>query len=156
MSTENLHEGGCLCGGVRYRTTGDPKRVGVCHCRYCQLRTGSALGISVYFDSKNVAVLQGTLKSYSYLTESGNRFEVQFCENCGSTVFWTGTAESITGMTGIGGGSFDPPTFWYEIQREVFCRSKAPFLETNLAEQHNTISYYNPTHPEDARLLGND
>jgi hypothetical protein len=114
------------------------------------------LGISVYFDSKNVEVLQGTLKSYSYPTESGNRFEVQFCENCGSTVFWTGTAESITGMTGIGGGSFDPPTFWYEIQREVFCRSKAPFLETNLAEQHNTISYYNPTHPEDARLLGND
>ena len=70
MGVENIHEGGCLCGGVRYRTKGDPKRVGVCHCRYCQLRTGSALGISVYFDAEAVEVLQGALKPYAYTTES--------------------------------------------------------------------------------------
>lgn len=154
MSEENLHEGGCLCGGVRYRTTGDPKRVGVCHCRYCQLRTGSALGISVYFDAENVEVLQGTLKSYSYPTESGYRFEVQFCENCGSTVLWSGTLDVLAGMTGVGGGTFDPPTFWYEVERELFCRSKAPFLETTLDEKHDTSLFYRSDDPDDTRLMG--
>ncbi len=35
------HRGGCLCGKVRYMTKEKPKIVGVCHCRYCQLRSGS-------------------------------------------------------------------------------------------------------------------
>jgi len=34
-----IHEGGCLCGSVRYRTTGDPVAATVCHCKFCQRRT---------------------------------------------------------------------------------------------------------------------
>lgn len=45
-----MHEGGCSCGKVRYATTSDVRRAVVCRCRYCQTRTGSAFGISVYFD----------------------------------------------------------------------------------------------------------
>jgi hypothetical protein len=54
MSTE-VHEGGCFCGAVRYRTTGALRRVSACACRRCQKRTGSALGISVYVDKRDVA-----------------------------------------------------------------------------------------------------
>ncbi len=33
--------GGCLCGGVRYRLASDPVGAGWCHCRTCQLNSGS-------------------------------------------------------------------------------------------------------------------
>ena len=41
------HEGGCLCGAVRYRVLGEPARASVCSCTACQRRTGrlSALGV---------------------------------------------------------------------------------------------------------------
>jgi hypothetical protein len=45
----DIHEGGCACGAVRYRVKGSPERASVCHCTFCQRRTGSAFGISVYF-----------------------------------------------------------------------------------------------------------
>jgi hypothetical protein len=43
------HEGGCACGAVRYRVKNAPFRTGVCHCKLCQRRTGSAFGVGVYF-----------------------------------------------------------------------------------------------------------
>ena len=33
--------GGCLCGAVRYRLASDPYDAGWCHCRTCQLNSGS-------------------------------------------------------------------------------------------------------------------
>lgn len=51
MPVSGFHEGGCLCGAVRYRTEGLPVFTIVCHCRACQHRTGSAFGIGAYFPS---------------------------------------------------------------------------------------------------------
>ena len=36
MEDNTVHQGGCLCGTVRFEAHGTPKRVGACHCRYCQ------------------------------------------------------------------------------------------------------------------------
>jgi len=46
MSDTEIHEGGCVCGGVRYRTTGKPQRVSACACTWCQKRSGAAFGLS--------------------------------------------------------------------------------------------------------------
>jgi len=45
MAHSDKHEGGSLCGEVRFEVSGQPELSGVCHCRYCQLRSGSALDI---------------------------------------------------------------------------------------------------------------
>ena len=64
MNNQEKHFGGCACGKVRYHTIGKPVRTGLCHCRYCQLRTGTAFGISVYFKKENLVIESGDLKKY--------------------------------------------------------------------------------------------
>ena len=62
-------------------------RVILCHCRYCQTLTGSALSTNVWFPEEKVSLLKGDLSSYEMKTESGNVVTTNFCKNCGSTVF---------------------------------------------------------------------
>ena len=57
MNNLEKHSGGCACGKVRYHSIGKPVRTGLCHCRYCQLRTGTAFGISVYFKKMNTILI---------------------------------------------------------------------------------------------------
>ena len=71
---ETIHEGGCVCGGVRYRTTGNPQRVSACACRWCQKRTGSAFGLTVYFKESLktcIAVPDGIALHYANYTWTG-------------------------------------------------------------------------------------
>ena len=148
------HSGGCLCGNVRFNAEGDPLRVGLCHCRYCQLRTGSAFGISVYFPEDAVTSPSGELETYALETENGNTLRIERCENCGTSVFWRIDSEAYAGMTGIAGGCFDPPTFWYDITREVFTRSKAKFCTIDAQATHETHPVYAPKSKDDPRLSG--
>lgn len=136
------HTGGCQCGALRYRTTGAPQRAGVCHCRYCQLRTGSAFGVSAYFNSDQVEIISGSVKTYPFETESGRNFTTQFCPTCGTNVLWT--LDMFEGLIGVAAGTFDPPTFWFDVDREVFTRTRAPFVHLDVAHHFETSSSYNP------------
>jgi len=116
-----IHEGGCLCGAVRYRTKNEPVRGGVCHCRSCQRRTGSAFGIGAYFKEADVEV-RGELGTYEFRSDESQRWlRNQFCPRCGSTVTWT--IEALPGLRAIAGGTFDDPD-WLRIQRHGWTRSK--------------------------------
>lgn len=119
----DTHEGGCHCGTVRYRVIGtpNPTLTGVCHCTSCQRRTGSAFGISVYFDDANVEIMQGTLKTYEYRSDESHRWvKTEFCPTCGTTVTWT--AEAVPGMRAVAGGTFDDPN-WFTLPVHTFTRS---------------------------------
>ena len=118
-----IHNGGCLCGKSRFETYNKPDANIVCHCRYCQLRTGSAFGISIYFKKDNLKIESGDLKKYINTTENGNNFETNFCTNCGTSLFWT--LSHMKDLIGVAGGTYDPPSFWFDIQREIFKRTKA-------------------------------
>lgn len=121
-----VHEGGCVCGQTRYRVRGKPQRVSACSCRWCQKRTGSALGISVYFLKDDVEFLRGNLGSYRLTSDAGRWIDQEFCRNCGTALTWT--LEFLPDYRGIAGGTFDQPTFWYQLQRYVFARSKPDWL----------------------------
>jgi hypothetical protein len=125
-SMTEIHQGGCVCGGVRYRTTGPPRRVSACACTWCQKRTGSAFGISVYFDESDVEITRGSLRAYRLTSDAGRWLQSEFCPTCGTTVSWT--LEFLPGKRGIAGGTFDQPTFWYDLERFVFARSKPDWL----------------------------
>lgn len=121
-----IHEGGCLCGAVRYRVIGEPKHAGVCHCTFCKRRTGSAFGIGAYFDEVSVQITAGVLKTYEYRSDETNRWlRTEFCPECGTSVTWT--AEAIPGIRGIAAGTFEDPN-WIKPKSHGFTRSALPWV----------------------------
>ena len=140
---DKKYSGGCLCGKVRYETKGKPEVTAVCHCRYCQLRSGSCFGVLVYFKEENFKIKKGKTCLYEFKSESGFNWKNEFCKNCATTL--TSRLEVKKGEVGIAGGTFDPPTFWFNITAEVFTRSKAHFIERIESKRTSkTIHYYSP------------
>jgi hypothetical protein len=122
----DAHTGGCFCGTVRYETQGEPVRVSVCSCEWCRKRTGSALGLSVYFDDTNITFNNAKRTRFQLTSDAGRWLQTEFCPNCGTTVSWT--LEFQPGKRGIAGGTFDPPLFWFTPERYAFARSKPDWL----------------------------
>ena len=151
MSDNEQHEGGCACGKVRYQTTGQPEVHAVCHCRYCQLRTGSAFGVGAYFPNDKVSLLSDDLSHHRYQTESGNNVTTSFCSACGTTTHWQIDSEFLDGKTAIAVGTFDPPSFWFDINREIFLRTKAPFVEIDAENKFETSGTYKPLKEDEDR-----
>jgi len=84
-----IHEGGCFCDANRYRVRGAPSRVSACSCAWCRKRTGSALGISVYFAEENVEFTKKSLARYRLTSDAGRWIEQEFCTACGTALTWT-------------------------------------------------------------------
>ena len=120
MAPSATHSGQCLCGAVRFETTGEPVRVSVCHCKSCQRRTGSAFGTSCFFRSADVKVLQGSLKTFERGSEAGRWVRNQFCAACGTTVLWQ--LEVVPEATAIAAGTFDD-TGWLDPKLHVWACS---------------------------------
>ena len=83
MSAPRMTEGGCLCGRVRFVATGEPLRVGVCHCMDCRKHHGALFHASAIFPA-DMGEMIGAAESYQ------GRF---FCPRCGSSVFSVSDAE---------------------------------------------------------------
>jgi hypothetical protein len=73
----NTFTGGCLCGDVRFQASGEPYRVGLCHCLDCRKVHGALFHASAIFPEDAVTI-------------SGETHDYQgrhFCPRCGSSVF---------------------------------------------------------------------
>ena len=69
--------GGCLCGAVRIIATGQPYRVGMCHCLDCRKHHGALFFAAAMFPAEAVTI-EGETSAYR-----GRNF----CPRCGSSVF---------------------------------------------------------------------
>ena len=69
--SNTIHEGGCVCGDVRFRTTAAPEHVVVCHCVWCQRRTGTAFATIAKFRHEDYELLSGELTTYREVNEFG-------------------------------------------------------------------------------------
>lgn len=88
------HTGGCLCGAVRIVATGQPYRVGLCHCLDCRKHHGALFHASAIFPQDAVTI-HGEVRGYR------DRF---FCATCGSPVFGRSGDEVEVNL-----GSLDAP-----------------------------------------------
>lgn len=123
---DDIHTGGCICGALRYRTTGKPYFGTVCHCTFCRRRLGSAFAVLASFPEAAVEITQGKWSEYDHRSDvSGRWLRMRFCPQCGTTV--SHTAEFRPGACTVTGGTFDDPN-WITIQRHIWVRSKLPWV----------------------------
>lgn len=116
-----FHEGGCVCKAIRYRVKGTPIFTSVCHCTFCQRRTGSAFGIGAYFKEEDVQFVHGRLNAYEHRSDESNRWlRMEFCPTCGTTVSWT--VQVRPGLRAIAAGTFDDAS-WLKVDRHAWVRS---------------------------------
>ena len=66
--------GQCVCGSVRYVCIGEPERVTICHCLWCQRRTGTAFGIEVVFQEEKVTFSGLNPASYRHTSDESGRW----------------------------------------------------------------------------------
>ena len=84
--------GRCQCGRVRYRITGRPIVFYLCHCTECRRHTSSAFGESLRLHRADLEI-EGEMKCFTRLSESGKQHDGWFCPDCGVRIVH-GTAGS--------------------------------------------------------------
>lgn len=129
MATD--HTGGCVCGAVRYAARGDPARVTICHCTWCQRRTGSAFGVEAVYSMGDVDFVGNSMRSYRHISDASGRWLDQyFCAKCGTNLGLV--LEVAVGIRSIPAGTFDDPS-WLTRERchfrDVYMRSARDWSE---------------------------
>ncbi len=76
-----LLEGGCLCGQVRYRSSGRPVFVSHCHCQRCRKHSGAVFVTHIGLPVENFIWLQEEPTYWN----SSKALDRGFCANCGSS-----------------------------------------------------------------------
>jgi hypothetical protein len=78
-------DGGCLCGGVRFRITGKLGPAGYCHCTQCRRASGSAFAANAPVRTRYFETTRGADLVREYESSPG-KFRA-FCGRCGSPVY---------------------------------------------------------------------
>ncbi|SIR01737.1 Uncharacterized conserved protein [Rhizobium sp. RU35A] len=115
------HHGGCVCGSVRFRTTGALGPVIACHCSQCRRQTG------LYYATTDVALDMIRIDGEDAVTwyRASDKAARGFCSRCGSALFWRADgAERIAVMA----GAFDQPS-GLVMDHHIYCADKADFYQ---------------------------
>ncbi len=122
-------EGGCLCGGVRFRIRGKLGPFGFCHCVECRKSSGSAFTANAPVRAKYFELVGGEELTREYESSPG-KWRV-FCSRCGSPVWAYLEGEPETRRIRLGTLDGDPERRplvhvwvserapWYEIRDEL-------------------------------------
>jgi hypothetical protein len=120
-------EGGCLCGAVRYTLTAAPNYVYFCHCRDCQLESGSPFVTDMNTDRAALRI-SGPLTRYTRTGASGKSIHRNFCSACGTTVLTEFDVDPD--HVSIKACSLDDPS-WLKPDRHLFTCRTQPWLKLN-------------------------
>lgn len=96
--------GGCQCGAVRYRVTGEPVHAALCHCGDCRKSSGAPMVHWTCFPAASFALLQGELREY----RSSEQATRSFCPVCGTGIAYRNETV-LPGLIDIQGGTLDTP-----------------------------------------------
>jgi len=119
--SDETHDGGCLCGAVRYRITGPLPPGGHCHCSMCRRSAGALVVTWTTVEEERFAIIAGTLAVYA----SSATAERLFCPACGSSlVFRSKTYPTLIDVTVA---TLDHPER-HPADRHVFWGNRMPWL----------------------------
>ncbi|MEE9291547.1 MAG: GFA family protein [Acidobacteriota bacterium] len=124
VATEQVLEGSCHCGRVRYRAVAPFGEMTNCHCTDCRKSHGAAFATYIEVPRERFSYVQGEGELHSFQAESG--LQRYFCRNCGS-IIWNGSSNPPEAYW-ITAGTLDTP-----IDRKpdahIFIRSKVPWYD---------------------------
>ena len=105
---EPVRRASCGCGLIELHASGEPRRVGLCHCLDCRKLHSAPVSAFVIFPRSAVAITgpqEGPLPHAALGTfQSKPGYVRAFCTRCGSHVFWvTERSDEIE----LSVGSFD-------------------------------------------------
>jgi hypothetical protein len=120
----DVHQGGCQCGAVRYRIDGEPVTTAACHCRDCQMQSGSAFGMSMILSENQFAIAKGEPKRFTKTADSGVKIDCVFCDQCGTRICHVPQGKETVNVKP---GTLDD-TSWFSPSVHVWTRSKQPWV----------------------------
>jgi len=120
-----MREGGCACRAIRYRLREEPLIVHACHCRDCQVLTGSAFAINLWIERQFVERSGAEPRRSTLRAGSGAGHDVFFCEACGTTL-WSHYHAPPGDTLFVRGGTLDDPDS-VAPDAHIFTRTKVPW-----------------------------
>jgi len=117
-------QGGCYCGAVRYKATGDSMFSGQCHCRECQYMTGGHPNVIMAMPEAGFSYVKGSAKQYrrSDLKDPVTR---EFCPECGTHLL--AKSSKVPGQVLLKVGTLDDPAAFAGPQMVIFTIDKRSF-----------------------------
>ena len=117
MSDDTKMTGGCMCGAVRYETTGESFGVNHCHCQSCRKHNGAAVVTLAGFKADQVTFSGDKRKIY----ESSPGVGRAFCGKCGTPLTWEGDGDDDWGRS-------SNSTSALSTNRTPWCRPPMPSI----------------------------
>lgn len=117
------HEGGCLCGAVRFRVGAAALDSGYCHCRQCQLNSGAPVVAWVTVPAESFVWIRGTPRAFA----SSARGRRLFCADCGSYLIFTDCDQPQE--VSVNTASLDDPAA-FPPRRHIWTESRIPWFDT--------------------------
>ena len=98
-------EGGCYCGRVRYRVSGEPVLSLICFCRDCLAFSGGDGYAGMMVREENFCLLDGAPSTHTKTARSGRNVVRHFCGDCGSNLW----GHTELGLISVAAGTLDDP-----------------------------------------------
>ena len=105
MNDDVQMHGGCMCGAVRYQTTGPSFEVSHCHCHSCRKHNGAAVVTLAGFKADQVSFSGDQRKIYASSPGVGRAF----CGKCGTPLTWEGETDDLGAIFEFHISTFDHP-----------------------------------------------
>ncbi len=116
------HDGGCLCGAVRYRVTRSHLSAVNCYCDMCRKAHGGAFSTHVPVRREQFVLGEGELAEH----RSSAHGVRAFCRDCGTHILVHGQTADNSVAVPAGTLDGDPPL---TVQSHIFVREKVSWYE---------------------------
>ena len=120
--------GRCFCGAIEYTAEIDAERLAICHCRDCQIFSGSAFRTAAAVDPAKFRITKGTPRAFDKTADSGNVRRMLFCGDCGTHICSQPSDPSAEGAFVSLRWSTSEDYAKLAPRAEIFCESKRAWM----------------------------
>lgn len=123
---EPIHQGSCLCGGIRFTLSGALPPIQVCHCGQCRRAQGGPFATNVPIRESQLHWLSG--EDLVQVYDSSDDKQRCFCRRCGSPLF--SRRASLPGVLRLRAGLLEGD-FGSRVGLHMHCASRAPWWQVD-------------------------